>query len=687
MGPTLTRAGKITAFWGVKGGVGCSVLVSLLARTASKDGSRKIAVLDATPFSFSLTPSYLSIPSVSHHLLQLLPYQDQLTAPMIESFFSRSPEGLSYIPLRQTDETTMTAPQLFALLESIRPYFTDIYLDLSSFPSDQHLFLLEKSDDAFLVADAEPASLTAVRQWEKRLLPLHIPLDHFGLIFTQRRPSGILPPPTETWSKHFRQIGSFPFLKEDLALQLHENRELPPSTIKSLLPLLEKIREAQESATPSGSTPPSATRDKSPGDESDPVSESFLGEQVHQLHQKLLDRLRESGVLQGSQKTPLAQEQTLGPQAREILDQLIQDIKLPDRLTRQRLVLETFNLAFGLGPLEPLLKDPEITEIMVNGPSQVYVEKKGLLEKTKLRFRDNQQLQTVIERILAPIGRRIDESQPYVDGRLSDGSRVNAVIPPLSLNGPVVTIRKFSKTKLQVEDLIRFGSITREAADFLGACVRARKNIVVSGGTGSGKTTLLNILSSFIPPNERIVTIEDSAELQLSQDHVVRLESRPANLEDKGRITIRDLVINALRMRPDRIVVGECRGGEALDMLQAMNTGHDGSLTTAHANSPRDVLSRLETMCLFTGLEMPLKAIREQISRAIDVVIQQSRLPGGSRSVVQISEVQGMEGDVIITQDLFHWEEGRGLVRRAFAPSFIGDLDAAGYRWPEHASK
>jgi pilus assembly protein CpaF len=295
---------------------------------------------------------------------------------------------------------------------------------------------------------------------------------------------------------------------------------------------------------------------------------------------------------------------------------------------------------------------------------------------------DDQQLRTSIERILSPIGRRLDESQPYVDGRLSDGSRVNAVIPPISLNGPVLTIRKFSKNKLTVNDLINFGSITQEAADFLGACVKARKNIVVSGGTGSGKTTLLNILSNFIPASERIVTIEDSAELQLAQDHVVRLESRPANLEGKGHISIRDLVINALRMRPDRIVVGECRGGEALDMLQAMNTGHDGSMTTAHANTSRDVISRLETMCLFAGVDLPLKAIREQISRAVEVVVQQTRLPDGKRSITQISEIQGMEGDVIVIQDIFTYENEKGLTRQPFIPSFIKSLNAIGYQWP-----
>jgi pilus assembly protein CpaF len=374
----------------------------------------------------------------------------------------------------------------------------------------------------------------------------------------------------------------------------------------------------------------------------------------------------------------------LEPRAREILNQVLAETPHRSREARQKIVEDVLDLAFGLGPLQPLIQSEEITEIMVNGPSRVYVEKKGQLEFSKTHFLDDQQLRTVIERILAPIGRRIDESQPYVDGRLSDGSRVNAVIPPLSLNGPILTIRKFSKKKLVAEDLIRFGSLTREAADFLGACVRARKNIVVSGGTGSGKTTLLNVLSNFIPENERIVTIEDSAELKLSQDHVVRLEARPANLEGKGQVSIRDLVINALRMRPDRIVVGEVRGAEALDMLQAMNTGHDGSLTTGHANSPRDILSRLETMCLFAGLDLPLKAIREQIARAVHLVVQQSRLPGGKRSVTHITALQGMEGDVVMLQDLFTYSKEEGLVRGNFAPAFIDDLKRVGYQWPGH---
>ncbi len=324
----------------------------------------------------------------------------------------------------------------------------------------------------------------------------------------------------------------------------------------------------------------------------------------------------------------------------------------------------------GFGPIQPLLEDPEISEIMINGPHRVYVERKGKLELTGIQFLDDRHVMHIVEKIISPLGRRLDESSPMVDARLPDGSRVNAIIPPLSLVGPAVTIRKFSQNPLGVEDLIRFGSLTRGMARFLEACVRARLNIVVSGGTGSGKTTLLNVLSSFIPPEERIVTIEDAAELKLQQEHVVSLETRPPNVEGKGEVTIRMLVRNALRMRPDRIVVGEVRGGEALDMLQAMNTGHDGSLTTLHSNGPRDTLSRLETMVLFAGVDLPVRAIREQIASAIDLIVHQVRFRDGSRKVAFITEVQGLEGEVIVLQDVFRYvQKGvdeRGRVRGEF---------------------
>jgi pilus assembly protein CpaF len=327
------------------------------------------------------------------------------------------------------------------------------------------------------------------------------------------------------------------------------------------------------------------------------------------------------------------------------------------RVERLRLFEAIAAEILGYGPIEPLLNDDSVSEVMVNGPKQVYVERNGRLEITDVQFQDDDHVMRVIDRIVSPLGRRIDESSPMVDARLPDGSRINAIIPPISLVGPVLTIRKFARDPLTTDDMIRFGTMSPEMVMFLEACVKARLNIVVSGGTGSGKTTTLNILSSFIPDDERIVTIENAAELQLRQEHVVTLESRPANIEGRGEVSIRDLVINSLRMRPERIVVGECRGGEALDMLQAMNTGHDGSMTTAHSNSPRDTLARLETMVLMAGVDLPVRAIREQIAAAVDCIVHQSRMKDGSRRITAVTEVQGMEGDVIVLQDIFAFEQ------------------------------
>lgn len=346
---------------------------------------------------------------------------------------------------------------------------------------------------------------------------------------------------------------------------------------------------------------------------------------------------------------------------------------------------------FGFGPMEALLRDETISEVMVNGPKQVYIEQKGKLTQAPVQFANDEHVMKVIDRIIRPLGRRIDRKWPMVDARLPDGSRVNAIIPPCAIDGPSITIRKFSKKKLQIEDLIKFGSLTSEMAEFLRACIISRLNVVVSGGTGSGKTTLLNVLSNFIPYDERIVTIEDSAELKLSQDHVVRLESKPAEIDGSGRVAIRDLVINSLRMRPERVVIGECRGGETMDMLQAMNTGHDGSLTTLHANTPRDAIARMETMAMMAGMDMPLKVIREQIASAIDLIVQQTRLDDGQRKISYITEVQGMEGDTVVLQDIFMLDikgktsEGKVIAElnpTGTRPRFTSRLEAHGFKLP-----
>ena len=408
------------------------------------------------------------------------------------------------------------------------------------------------------------------------------------------------------------------------------------------------------------------------------------------VHRRLVEEMspQEQMILSAVHQDPAQVEQVIGSYVEKVLEQNPFAVPVNERA---RIVSDLKDEMLGLGPIEVLLKDPSVTEIMVNGPKKIFVERMGRLQLTDVQFHDDAHVMNIIERILSPIGRHIDESVPLVDARLEDGSRVNIIIPPLSLIGPCITIRKFANKALSVENLIAFGTLDRKMADFIKACIQARINILVSGGTGSGKTTTLNVLSSFIPETERIVTIEDAAELKLQQEHVVTLESRPANIEGTGEITIRDLVKNALRMRPDRIIVGEVRGGEALDMLQAMNTGHDGSLTTAHANSPRDALSRLETMVLMAGFEMPVKAIREQISSAIELVLQQSRLKDGSRKITYITEVQHMEGDIITTQDLFRFEQtgmdengklmGR-FVPTGMQPSFMEKFQINGVDMP-----
>jgi pilus assembly protein CpaF len=401
---------------------------------------------------------------------------------------------------------------------------------------------------------------------------------------------------------------------------------------------------------PSGPKPLSGSHAAAP--KAKPVKEKV--EQFNalkmRLHRKLIDQLDLTRLV--------GDEDTLRNQVRELVSQLAeQENTLLNFNERQRLINEVLDETFGLGPLEVLLTDPLISDILVNGPKQVYIERRGRLEITEVEFRDNSHLMHVIDKIVSAVGRRCDETSPLVDARLQDGSRVNAVIPPLAIDGASLSIRRFGADPLKWDDYINYKSVTPEMRDFLEACVKSHLNVLVVGGTGCGKTTLLNNLSSFIPDTERIVTIEDAAELALRQPHVVRLETRPPNIEGKGRITIRDLLINSLRMRPDRIVVGECRGPETLDMLQAMNTGHDGSLTTIHANSTRDAVARVETMVMMAGFELPIKAIRQQFASAINVIVQAQRLTGGARKLISITEVTGMEGEIITMQDIFAFEQ------------------------------
>lgn len=466
--------------------------------------------------------------------------------------------------------------------------------------------------------------------------------------------------------------------EENAPVEAPVEQEASPATTQSFSPAVE----------PPPPQAPAAPEPEAPAVELAQADDSPLLQMMRsikaQIHAELIDRL-DIKRLSASRVNP----EELRQRARETLQAIINDVRnrLPEGIDPAILEQDILNEALGLGPLEDLLADDSVTEIMVNGSDKIFVERNGKLVLSNKTFMDAQSVMSVIERIVAPLGRRVDESQPYVDARLADGSRVNCVIHPLSLIGPCITIRKFAKRQLFDKDLINYGTLTEAMAEFLKVCVKVRKNIVVSGGTGSGKTTLLNVLSNYLPEGERILTIEDAAELRLNQPHLVRLEARPPNIEGRGAITIRDLVRNALRMRPDRIIVGECRGGEALDMLQAMNTGHDGSLTTVHANAPRDVIARLETMVLMSGMELPSRAIREQIASAIDIIVHESRLSDGSRKVTCISEVVGLEGNQITMQDIFEFKQtgisAQGKVIGHYratgaVPTFFTDLAARG---------
>jgi pilus assembly protein CpaF len=436
---------------------------------------------------------------------------------------------------------------------------------------------------------------------------------------------------------------------------------------------------------PPPAPPPPVNRGREVVKESDPVVEKYETLKRH-IHMRLVDRLDLNKV---GEMDP----GTLRSEIRSVVEHLCDtENPLLNRTERQRLVDEILDETFGLGPLELLLKDEKISDIMINGPRHVFVEKGGKIERSEVVFRDNDHLLQIIDRIVSRVGRRVDETSPMVDARLADGSRVNAIIPPLALDGAAVSIRRFGSKPLGKEDLLRFKAFTPEILLVMEGAIKARLNIIISGGTGCGKTTLLNTLSSFIPSGERVITIEDAAELQLQQDHVVRLETRPANIEGKGAVTARDLVKNALRMRPDRIIIGECRGAETLDMIQAMNTGHEGSMTTVHANTARDALSRLETMISMAGLDLPIKALRQQFASAVDLIIQANRLQGGPRKVTSISEVVSMEGDTIIMQEIFSFKQigidpnGRAygeFVSTGIRPTFMDRLEQAGCHLPQ----
>jgi len=712
---------RIVAVGGARDGVGKTSFVVNSALAFLKETRKRVLVLDLDRDSVGDVQTLLSMGKVKT-LADFAPYADKLSSNQLRQYISAHPAGLGVLPLAPDPEgaDVVTGDVVARLLDLLKPICDYIVVDCGVDIHDATVKVFEQASGIFLLSTPDLLVLNHTKRFVDRLQRLHFPKELIKVILN-RYDAQVGPPLDLITQKLARSVlvtlledeqlcrnAGFtgkPFVLDQPRARLSRNYD---EFIRKLVEThtLEKLgqvaraqglsglegrggglvvggtdvsRELKEYQKARGSK---ANRSNAQIDQRTAIKMLIHKRLVETIDLKKLDK-----DLGDEDRDAALRDRVLKAVAR-ILDEV--GTSMTDRKDRQRIVKEVADEALGLGPLEDFLADDRITEVMVNRRDQVYVEMDGKLTITDATFTDDAQLLGVIERIVAPIGRRIDEKSPMVDARLKDGSRVNAIIPPLALDGPCVTIRKFSREPLTVKDLVGFGSFTAEMADFLRACVEAHLNILISGGTGSGKTTLLNVLSSFIPADERIVTVEDSAELQLKQPHVVRLETRPANIEGEGAIHIRDLVRNSLRMRPDRIVVGECRGSEALDMLQAMNTGHDGSLTTIHSNSPRDCLARLETLVMFAGLELPSKAIREQVTSAINLIIQQSRLADGSRRITGIAEVTGMEGQTITLQDIFSFKqtgmkdgkvEGR-FVTTGFVPKFIHDLEARGIELP-----
>jgi pilus assembly protein CpaF len=673
------------------GGVGKTLVATNLAVSLQQQGDVRVLFVDA---SYPLPAEGVALLGLERakSLGDMVAILNRLTPDVMASYLVTAPSGVSVMPLlSEVLQSRLITPEIVArMFELAGIAFDLIVIDMPPGVGPLTPVFIERSDYVTVVSDCTTAGIARTRFCFDFLRSVQVPTDAWLLCLNRADDEGGALSERVERLIGVKAVASLPDDPEAVIAAARKNTPLlamsPRHAISRGIDRLAReimtrgLRDLR--AKPSG-TPAS-------------TAQQVAGEEIRDIKLRMHRRLVEEIDFKKADLTYLRdptklQEVRVRAEAKvlSLLDE--EGGNIQSREVRRRIVKDVLDEALGLGPLEDLLADPAVTEIMVNRHDQIYVERKGKLEQTDVRFLNVEQLRGVIERIVAPLGRRIDEKVPMVDARLRDGSRVNAIIPPLALKGPALTIRKFSKKMLGVQDLIRIGSLTEQMSTFLGAAVQARLNIVISGGTGSGKTTLLNMLASYIPEDERIVTIEDSAEVQLPQDHVVTLESRPPNIEGEGAITIRDLVRNALRMRPDRIVVGECRGGEALDMLQAMNTGHDGSLTTLHSNSPRDALSRLETMSLMAGLDLPARAIRDQISSAVNLVVQQSRLQDGSRRITHITEVTGQEGNAFTMADVFVFRQ-TGLapdgtvygqyVPTGYIPSFIERLARRGIKVP-----
>ncbi|HJN76350.1 MAG TPA: ATPase, T2SS/T4P/T4SS family [Myxococcota bacterium] len=708
---------KVVAVTGARDGVGKSTFAVNLALSLLKETRGRILLVDLDVESCGDCVSLLGMEAQPpKSICDFAPYVEQMDPQQLRQYISPHPAGIGVVPIapspdRVGEVSPDTVKQLFAMFAPLCDF---IVVDCGVGINDHTVKVLEQAAGVFVLATPDVAVLKHTRRFLELLQRLQFPKELMKVVLNRSQKGGLpldlvarslgrkvmvsVPDEPETcqpaamegkpfsWNNARARLARVydEFVRKVIEMRLFDQLATVarPQGVANLGPSgrVGKLTEAQQKELEEFQKKRgSKARDAK---NIDPRTATKM-----LLHKRMVEVL-------DLKKMDAADDELLRQRVTETVSRLMDEVgaNVTDRKERKRVVKEVVDEALGLGPLEDFLEDDRITEIMVNASDQVFVEIGGKLQKTGASFTDDAQLLGVIERIVAPLGRRIDEKSPMVDARLKDGSRVNAIIPPLAIDGPSITIRKFSRDPFAVADLVGFGSLTDQIADFLRACVEARLNILISGGTGSGKTTLLNVMSSFIPSDERIVTVEDSAELQLKQPHIVRLETRPPNIEGEGEVAIRDLVKNTLRMRPDRIVVGECRGAEAVDMLQAMNTGHDGSLTTIHSNSPRDCLARLETLVMFAGLELPSKAIREQVASAIQIIVQLSRLSDGSRRITQISEITGMEGQVITLQDIFIFkqdalgEDGKVQGRflpTGFVPRFVKDLEARGIALPQ----
>ncbi|MBI1859295.1 MAG: Flp pilus assembly complex ATPase component TadA [Deltaproteobacteria bacterium] len=711
----------VIAILGGKGGIGKSTFAANFAIAHAIDTKSKVCLVDLDNKACGDLGMILGA-RPKRTLLELGQHEGKIDPTAIAAYTAPHPAGISYLP------SVLDPEQLVALepghvgrgINHLLATFNTVVIDLGSDLDACGVKALESSSMILVITMPDILALHHTKRMIEKVQNLLFPMEMIKIILNRFSPKrGILPPlvqnmlkkellaivPEDELTVVTSMAKAQPFITAAPRSEITKSLFILVRTIadKQLLEKLAQVKKPSDALLrlggvkkpASGSDPKagqnqmvvfdrSQMKDEKPSDQWSSLKQRIHKQLIETMDLKKVDTevgndLKKKAVLRAKTKTVVV----------ELLDKEDHPFRSRDEI--QKLVKEILDEALELGPIQDLLADESVNEVMVNRKDQIYVERGGKLIKTQLSFSGTAQLLGVIERIVAPLGRRIDEKTPYVDARLADGSRVHAIIPPLAVQGPMITIRKFSKNRLGPKDLVKFGSMTEEMADFLRACIEARLNVVISGGTGSGKTTLLNVMASFIPSNERILTIEDAAELQLPQDHWGRLETRPANIEGKGEVSIRDLVRNSLRMRPDRIVVGECRAGEALDMLQAMNTGHDGSMTTVHSNSPRDAIARLETLVMMAGMELPAKAIREQIASAVNLIVQQSRLSDGSRKVTSITEVVGMQGDVVTLQEIFGFrrtglDKNRKVIGKfvatGFIPKFIDELEQQGIKIP-----